>query len=409
MKWVRAVCLLSIALPAIGDGQPGDAEFKSLYGARRWTELREALKVHGGPAFYRGTVAAVFNDDRRAERLLQSVIASAPHSDEAYEAYEWLAHIYLRTGRYRQWVADLEARWKAFPNKSELKDEQTAAAGFRGLPDQIAGKFQPSILHHEPGKIFIPMSINKNPVTYFFDTGAWVNCMSESEAKRLGLAIHDSDGTLTTGTAAKIGFRTAVAPEVVVGGAHFNNVTFAVFRDDQEPWVDLPAGRRGLIGIPVILGLRSLGWSQDGTVEIGMKSGSAGGRGSNLFFDDDHLVIEAELGRRKILATLDTGAQTTDLYENFAKEFANLVSEAGKKDTTEVRGVGNAESFDSITLPELKLNLGYLDVALRPAHVILKQLGATCCDGNFGMDLLKQGRAFRIDFSAMRLDLDPRD
>jgi hypothetical protein len=140
-----------------------------------------------------------------------------------------------------------------------------------------------------------------------------------------------------------------------------------------------------------------------------MKSGPAGGRGSNLFFDDDHLVIEAELGQRKILATLDTGAQTTDLYENFAKEFANLVSEAGKKDTTEVRGVGNAESFDSITLPEIKLKVGHLDVALRPAHVILKQLGAACCVGNFGMDLLKQGRAFRMDFGAMRLDIEPGD
>ncbi|MGO9257793.1 MAG: retroviral-like aspartic protease family protein [Bryobacteraceae bacterium] len=408
MLCVRTVYLLSIILPAIGAGQPVDADLKSLYGARRWTELHEALKAHRGSALYRGVVAAVFNDDRRAEHLLQSVITSAPSSDEAYEAYEWLAHIYFRTGRYHHFIADMEARWEAFPNKSELKNEQSAIAGFRGLPDQVIGKFRPSILSHEPDKIFIPISINKSPATYFFDTGAWVNCMSESEAKRLGLAIHDTSGTLNTGTAVRVGFRTAVAPEVVVGGIHFNNVSFAVFRDDQEPWSDLPIGRRGLIGIPIILGLRSLRWSQDGVVEIGMKSASTGARRSNLFFDDDHLVIEAELGRRKILATLDTGAQTTDLYENFAEEFANLVSEAGKKDTTEVRGVGHAESFGSITVPELKLNVGHLDVVLRPAHVLLKQIGAKCCAGNFGMDLLRQGRAFKIDFGAMRLDLDPK-
>ncbi|HLJ18413.1 MAG TPA: retropepsin-like aspartic protease [Bryobacteraceae bacterium] len=200
-----------------------------------------------------------------------------------------------------------------------MKNEQSAVAGFRGLPDQIVGKFQPSTLRHEPGKIFIPISINKNPATYFFDTGAWVNCLSESEAKRLRLVIHHSGGTLNTGTTVRVGFRTAVAPEVMVGGIHFSNVSFAVFPDDEEPWSDLPVGQRGLIGIPVILGLRSLRWSQDGMVEIGMKSVSADARGSNLFFDDDHLVIEAELGQRKILATLDTGAQTTDLYENFAK------------------------------------------------------------------------------------------
>ena len=73
----------------------------------------------------------------------------------------------------------------------------------------------------------------------------------------------------------------------------------AVFPDDEEPWSDLPVGQRGLIGIPVILGLRSLRCSQDGMVEIGMKSVSADARGSNLFLDDDHLVIAAELGQRK--------------------------------------------------------------------------------------------------------------
>ena len=347
---MRVVYLLLIAWPAIGDGQPADVDLKSLYASRRWTELREALKTHRAPALYRGVVAAVFNDDRRAERLLQSVITSAPRSHEAYEAYEWLGHIYFRTGRYRHFIADMEARWQAFPDKSELKNEQSAVAGFRGLPDQVIRKFRPSILRHEPDQIFIPVSINKNPATYFFDTGAWVNCMSESEAKRLGLAIQKTSGTLNTGTGVRAGFRTAVAPEVVVGDVHFRNVSFAVFPDDQEPWSDLPIGRRGLIGIPIVLGLRLLRWSRDGAVEIGMKSAPADAGSSNLFFDDDHLVTKAQLGQRKILATLDTGAETTDLYENFAKEFPNLISEAGKKGTTEVRGVGHAESFDSITI-----------------------------------------------------------
>jgi hypothetical protein len=58
-------------------------------------------------------------------------------------------------------------------------------------------------------------------------------------------------------------------------------------------------------------------------------------------------------------------------------------------------------------LPELKFQLGGLDVGLSPAHVLLMQIGAKCCVGNFGMDLLKQGSAFTIDFGAMRLDLEP--
>jgi hypothetical protein len=194
--------------------------------------------------------------------------------------------------------------------------------------------------------------------------------MSESEAKRLGLEIHDTSGTLGTGTGVRVGFRTAVAPEVTVGATHYGNVSFAIFRDDQEPWSDLASGRRGLIGIPIILGLHSLRWAQNGTVEIGMKSGPLDARNSNMFFDDDHLVVSARIGQRKALGTLDTGALTTDLYQMFADEFADLVK-TGKKESKEVRGVGNFATFDSVTLPELRLNLGHLDVALRPAHVLL--------------------------------------
>jgi hypothetical protein len=130
-------------------------------------------------------------------------------------------------------------------------------------------------------------------------------------------------------------------------------------------------------------------------------------RKSNLCFDDDHLLITAGFQEKRIFASLDTVALTTDLYETFAKEFATLVSKSGENDSTEVRGVGNAESFDSITLPELTFSIGGTSAVLRPAHVLLKQIRPKQFVGNFGMDLLKQARAFKIDFGAMKLELDP--
>ncbi len=400
---MKTVCILLVAVQmAAAD----DSELHSLYKAHQWAELRAAVRARKSPPVYRGIVAAVYGDDRGAESILRAVIKATPQSEDAYEAYEWLTHIYFRTGQYHRLIGAMEARWAAFPKKSELINEQKVLAGFHHLPDQTVSAARPSKLPHEAGEIFIPISINKMPANYFFDTGAWVNCMSESEAVRLGLTIHDTSGTLSQAAGAQIGFRTAVAPELTVGDIHFKNVSFAVFKDDQEPWSDLAAGRRGLIGIPILLGLRTLRWSQDGTVEIGAKAGALRDERTNLFFDDDHLAIAGNLGSSKILGTLDTGAEGTDLYEAFSKTFPALTG-GGKKDTTEVRGVGHAENFDSITLPELKFQLGGADVALRPAHVLMKQLGAKCCVGNFGMDLFKQGKAFRIDFGAMRFELEP--
>lgn len=142
-------------------------------------------------------------------------------------------------------------------------------------------------------------------------------------------------------------------------------------------------------------------------LEIGMKPAQTGSREPNLLFSEDHLVLEAQSGQRSILATLDTGATTTDFYEAFAEQFPDLLSEAGKKDRKEVRGVGGAETFESVLLAELKIKIGGVETTLRPAHVILKQIGSKCCLGNVGMDLLKQANAFRIDFGVMTLDLEP--
>jgi predicted aspartyl protease len=251
------------------------------------------------------------------------------------------------------------------------------------------------------------MSVNGHPVTYFFDTGAWVNCMSESEARSLGLKIHEGAGTLNTGTGVRVGFRSATAPTLTVGKTRFRNVSFAIFPDNQEPWSTLAEGRRGLIGMPAIQGLRSIRWTEDGAVEIGAPSSPADPARANLFFDNDHLVVSATIEQRVIHATLDTGAQTTDLYQAFATEFPALLDASGKRDSTEVRGVGHAETFDSVTLPELPIRLAGAATVLRPAHVLLQPLQAAGCIGNFGMDLLKQGRAFRIDLAAMRLEIEP--
>lgn len=60
-----------------------------------------------------------------------------------------------------------------------------------------------------------------------------------------------------------------------------------------------------------------------------------------------------------------------------------------------------------MTVPEISLRIGNLETYLRPAQVITNEVVAKCCAGNFGMDRLKQGRAFRIDFGSMRLDVEP--
>lgn len=107
-------------------------------------------------------------------------------------------------------------------------------------------------------------------------------------------------------------------------------------------------------------------------------------------FDDDHLVISARAEGETIDARVDTGAVGTDLYQPFADKFATLLKMNGKADTRELHGVGPTETFQSVTLPKLGIQVGGVDTVLSPAHVVLKSIGAECCVGNFGMDLFSQ-------------------
>jgi hypothetical protein len=230
--------------------------------------------------------------------------------------------------------------------------------------------------------------------------------MGESEARRLGLTIRETPGLAGTATTNRASFRVAVAKHVSVGGVELKNVTFAVFPDDGEPWSLLPAGRRGLLGIPVLLAFRGLRWARDGSVEIGANPIRRDVAGSRLYFDEDHLMVTADFQGEPLVFSLDTGAESTDLYGPFATRFPALIRELGQRDSTEVRGVGRVERFESVKLPDLTFRVGGVETVFRPAHVILRDLGAPGTLGNVGTDLLKQGRGFRLDFDAMTLDLE---
>jgi predicted aspartyl protease len=377
---------------------------KILYDSGKWAELREALQEAKGQDLYRGAVAVTFHQDlRQAESHLRAVIKAAPKSEEAYEAYEWLSHLYLYSGQYNRLVSTMEARWSAFPGRPGQDQEKAEIAGFRGLPDQVTVSVRPTTLRHEDHSIFIPLSVNGKAATFFFDTGAWPNVMGESEAKRLGLRIAEASGSMGTMTN-RTSFRTAVADELVVGGVRLKNVSFTVLPDDSEPWSLLPLGRRGLIGIPVILAFRTLRWAQDGTVRIGEKPAPFDMHNANLIFDNDHLAISVRLEGRSAFGAVDTGAEGTDLFRELAVQFPSIL-ESGKKGTTQVRGIGGAELYESVTLPEITFEIGGIHAILRSQDVLMNR-GIRSYVGNFGLDVFQQGRAFKFDFTAMRLELE---
>ena len=389
---------LAVALTfcaALG-AQPAD-DLDRLFHAHEWFELRSAV-TDRSPSLMRAAVATAFNDPETAERLLRGVIRSAPASKAADEAYGMLSQIYLRSGQYRRWLAMYRQWVAAIPDSAGARAEEESEKKLVGRPDQVNGRPRRAVLRHDPGEFTIPASVNGKVDDYVFDTGAWTSVLTERRAVRLGLKIDDARRLIAGSSGQSVGFRTAIAKEVEIGGTRFGNVSFAVI----EGMAGVDAG---IVGMPILIALGAIQWSPEGTVEIGSPSTRLQDE-ENLVFNENRLLLRMRVFGRDVLTTLDTGAISTDLNANFATTFPQAVQGA-KKGTTDITGVGGTQTFDSLEIPEVTFAIGPAEVRLRPAIITLQRMavmGGECCVGNAGEDLLKEA-GFTIDFSTMTLRL----
>jgi predicted aspartyl protease len=240
------------------------------------------------------------------------------------------------------------------------------------------------------------------------DSGANISTFSESEAKRLGMTLHGTTASGYDATGGDVACRTAVADRIEVGGVQLRNAAFLVIGDDQQVFADTAQDQRGIIGLPILLALRTVRYRRDGTFEVGVQLTRDGIPTPNLCFEGGDMVSQAEFGRRTITGLVDTGADTTRLWPSFARDFARTVDPFRTNGSTEVGGVERSVQLESIQVPDIALRVGGAAVVLRPASVLLKQTtdASQWHHGNLGLDLLNQARVVTIDFTAMTLALE---
>lgn len=389
------------AKPSSADKQP---DLPSLYDKHEWFQLRDAVQRSRAAAFYRGAVATAFNDEREAEKDLQQVIRAAPESERANNARGLLAEMHFRSGRYRHALTLVNQLLISKPDSANWKNTRPLLAALSGSPEQSVSRRGVSRVRYrrEDGNMLIPVLVNGKSANFILDDGSNISTISESEAKRLGLTIHDFGGK-ATGASGQAQVRLALAESLTTGNFRLRHVAFLVLGDDQEPFAGLPAGERGIVGLPVLLAFSTLRWTADNVFEFGFRSIPGTLRQSNICFDGLTPMTEGQFGQARVILGLDMGAQQTDLLPNFARDFPNAIA-LGKRESTEITGYGRSKSIEAITVPEIKLRIGEFDAVLRPARVLLQQ---TMFDhryyGNVGMDVFNQARMVTIDFQQMRL------
>ena len=376
-------------------------------GVRDWFQFQEELTQSDHSLLCRGAMDFGFDHRTQAARELKEIIRKAPHSENALEAHQMLVSLYFRHGQYRAAIAQAEQGLRARPEAEDLKGIRSMLGLLAQYPDLRIVRRTGSAVQGEihDGNLFAPLTIDGISGSYILDTGANVSLISESEAKRLGLAVHETATKMSDISGTPSGMRLAEAHDLWVGGIHLKNVAFAVFPDRNEPFVDLPEGRKGILGIPVLLAMGSICLEKNNRIILSNSQMTADGQSLPLAFDGQNPLVRIEFRATPLTFTLDTGADRTYLYKPFADAFPSLI-QTGRRRQEKVTGVSGRSFQESVDVPSVRFSLAKgVEVELAPATVILSPTSAQSkwTAGNFGFDLLDKARPFTIDFRTMEL------
>src|ERR1700733_564374 len=199
---MRISVFLLIAISSLSANvlaQSGETKLKSLYDEHHWFQLREEVAQIDAPIFYKVAVEVAFNQPE-AEKDLLTVISSSSGDKSAFEAQELLIGLYFCLAKYQKALALAKIMLAQKPDAADIKNMLPTLEVLSSFQDQsvILEKSFPLTIDIEDENLVLPVKTNGFEAHYIFDNGFSLSGMSESEAKRLKLTIHDVKTNIDT-------------------------------------------------------------------------------------------------------------------------------------------------------------------------------------------------------------------
>lgn len=231
------------------------------------------------------------------------------------------------------------------------------------------------------GNPFITVTVGKKRARGVFDTGAGITVVSESFARRHGIAWKENVRAFATSASdKKVHFWPACIPLMKIGPVIVRNHPVGVMPDKQLEF--------RVFGVRLVRYDLVIGWPliQELAVEIRYSKNQmiisdpdkSIGQASNMFWYNTPMVKAEEVNTAKRLYfELDLGGNESTIYEDI---FKFLSDTAGTKvQEKEFGGAGGFTAYRCYTLPSLKITLQqkvleFKDIRTRPKSALYKNL-----------------------------------
>lgn len=417
--------LISTALLALAAfAAPGAAQAQDLAAAVRTGDpVALAALTGAGSApearLARAALAALNNDDAEALPGLRAAARSGRLAPELrLGAYQALASVYLRQGRFAEAAAAMRAgaalgvtqapeRAHAYAQAQSFADALSDAAPMRAATP-AAGEI--TLTRDLAQLLRADVAINDAaPVQAVVDTGAAFSTIASSVAERLGLRLIDAPVTVGSSSSNDVPARLAIAETLRFAGGEFHDVVFIVFPDEALTFAGGAYKIDAIIGLPVLMqfGRLEFALGPAGDTLRYRRSGAAVSATPNLALDGVQPVAIVGAGDAALRMLVDTGAQRTSLSHIVERDFPALIARGETRSTTIGGAGGTRTESEALAIPELTLDVAGQSVALADVR-LLRQTRAMERHGILGQDVLRAHGGYVLDFETMRFELLPR-
>lgn len=426
MKRLSAIVLVLVlglataSAPAPRPRPSGDLQrLARLYEDGRCFELRDALgpfKDVRSPEleFFRGVVDQVFNRLDDAVPRLKGFLASeaGPVRMLDKEAGVLVADAYRKLGRYRDAAAalhDVRTRFGRVLDDGERAnylDQEDLWSALSDVPPQSVEIATDAAIRMT--NRHIPVRIGNRDLFVSYDTGADLSVLCKSVADEVGIPIYGSEVKVRTVTGESIRGRIGVVPELRLGSLVVRNAVFFVLPDAVFPPFKVGPGadRRGLLGAPILVGLREFTETKDGQLIVPAEPKRL--PVENMFLSGFLPVVEAIHRSARLSLCLDTGAATTVLFPPFYKRYRGEIDSRSSLREITLGGLGSSRAVPVRLLDEFAFRTGGLALALRKVAVQTRETLPLMriFHGTLGVDILSQCQSMTLNFESMSFILE---
>jgi hypothetical protein len=246
-------------------------------------------------------------------------------------------------------------------------------------------------------------SKNDSIVNMIFDTGANVNVVSESTAKKLNLRILPEAVVYVMGaTGTRNASKIAIADQGFIENIEFKNAEFIVFPDSLLTFANGRYKINGVIGFPIIMRFESILFT-DSLIYI-PKNPIVKANIPNLFIKGDDYIIDIAYKNKKLPFFFDTGNSNTSLYKNMY-DIDSMNFKVLKDTVFSYSSVGGTITQKAKFLPEIKLDCGSKSFVLKNTYIALeKNILNPDLFGSIGKDFVNQYKSILMSFKYAYID-----